>query len=254
LLPLPNSFYLGNYQRILFALQNGNLFQWMFNTFIRTAWYILVPATVAVLGGYIFTRLEWKGREAMFFVLLASMTVPPLVYVLPHYIMLARWPLAGGNGLFGTGGHGFIDAWPALLLPNLVNAYFIFLMRQTFQSIPREYEEAARVDGAGTLRILWNVYVPMLKPALIVIVILQTVAVWNDYIWPLTTTGGNPDIWPIALGAQRVMAVINDPVTGQFSYTLAFTLAVAITIPMVLFFFFLQRHFTEGMQGFGLKG
>ncbi|MBE3559628.1 MAG: carbohydrate ABC transporter permease [Ktedonobacteraceae bacterium] len=252
--PLPDSFYLGNYTQVLLAVQVGNLPGWFANTLIRMAWYILVPATVAVLGGYIFARLRWRGREVMFIVLLASMTIPPIVYLLPQYLMLARWPLAGGNDLLGQGGHGFINEWPALLLPNLVNAYYIFLMRQTFYTIPTDYEDAARVDGASTLRILWSVYLPMLKPALIVLVIFQSIAIWNDYLWPLAAVGGNQDLWTLALGVQRAMTTITDPHSHQFSYPLAFTLAAVITLPLVLLFLFLQRYFTEGVQGFGLKG
>lgn len=254
--PIPNSLYLGNYQQVLFALQvqAGSLPEWVLNTFIRIAWYIVVPATIAILGGYIFTRLRWKGRETMFIVILSSMTIPPIVYMLPQYLMLARWPLAGGNDLVGQGGHGFINAWPALLLPGLVNAYYIFLMRQTFYSIPSDYEDAARVDGANTFRILWNVYLPMLKPVLAVLIIFQSVALWNDYIWPLTVTGGNPDLWTMTLGVQRAMATITDPQSHQFSFPLAFTLATVITVPTVVLFLFLQRYFVEGVQGFGLKG
>jgi multiple sugar transport system permease protein len=252
--PIPTSLYLGNYQRVLFALQAGNLPLWIFNTLVRIVWYIAIPGVVAVLGGYIFTRLQWKGREVMFMVLLASMTVPPIVYTLPTYIMYARWPLAGGNDIFGQGGHGFINEWPSLLLGGLVNALYIFLMRQTFQSIPTEYEDAARVDGAGTFRILWNIYLPMLKPALTVLIIFQSVALWNDYLTPLIFVGGNPNIWPVSLGVQRAMAQISDPHTQEFSYPLAFTLSTVITIPVVLLFLFLQRYFTEGVQGFGLKG
>lgn len=113
---------------------------------------------------------------------------------------------------------------------------------------------AMRVDGANTFRILWDVYLPMLKPALIVLIIFQSVALWNDYIWPLTVTGGNPELWTITLGIQRVMTTLSDPHTHQFNYPLTFTLATVLTVPTILMFLFLQRYFTEGVQGFGLKG
>jgi len=86
-------------------------------------------------------------------------------------VMMARMPLAGGNDIFGQGGSGFVNQWPALLITGLVNVYFIFMFRQTFATIPVDFEEAARVDGAGTLRCLWSVYLPMLKPVLTVLVI-----------------------------------------------------------------------------------
>ncbi|GCE51172.1 multiple sugar transport system permease protein [Thermosporothrix hazakensis] len=252
--PIPDSLYLGNYVQAFVALQTGNLLVWIFNTLVRIVWYILVPGVVAVLGGYIFSRLQWRGREAMFVVLLASMIVPSIVYMLPQYLLLARWPLAGGNDIVGQGGHGFINDWPALLLPNLVNAYYIFLLRQTFYSIPSDYEDAARVDGANTLQVLWHVYLPMLKPALTVLVIFQSMHIWNDYIWPLATVGGNADLWTISVGVQRAMTMVSDEHSHMLNYPLAFTLATLTTIPIVLLFLFLQRYFKEGVQGMGLKG
>ena len=87
-----------------------------------------------------------------------------------------------------------MNAWPALLIPGLVNVYYIFMLRQTYFSIPGDFDEAARVDGAGTLRCLWSVYLPMLKPVMIVLVINQTVAMWNDYQWPLIVSSGNSKI------------------------------------------------------------
>ncbi len=246
--PLPTKIYLANW---IDFLQEGDLWLWIFNTMVRIVWYIVVPAAVAVLCGYVFSKLRFRGRNFIFFLLLASMMVPAIVYVLPTFIGLAHFPLVGGNDILGRGGSGFIDKWGALLLPGLVNAFYIFLMRQTYQTIPRDYEDAARIDGANTLQIIARIYLPLLRPALIVLVIFQFVAVWNDYLNPLVFAGGNQDIAPIALGAQRFMLSQR---LGQIDYPRMFAVATIVTLPIIVLFLVLQRYFVRGVAGFGIKG
>jgi multiple sugar transport system permease protein len=251
--PTPAPITFENYRLLLFSADNFP--RWVFNTVVRIVWFVVLPATVAVLCGYVFGRLRFRGREAVFMFLLGSMLVPGIVYQVPLFVMLARWPLAGGNDIWGQGGSGFINQWPALLLPGIVNVYYIFLLRQTFTTIPGDYEEAARIDGASTFQVLTRVYLPMLVPVLMVLVIFQSVALWNDYLWPLITVSANPLVWPVGLGLQRVMAG-SVPVRGLqgFNPTFIFTVATVATIPTVLLFLFFQRYFVQGVQGFGIKG
>ena len=251
--PSPSPPTLSNYQLLLFSADKFP--RWVFNTTVRIVWFVVLPGTVAVLCGYVFGRLRFRGREAAFMFLLASMLVPGIVYQVPLFVMLARWPLAGGNDIFGQGGSGFINQWPALLLPGIVNVYYIFLLRQTFRTIPADYEEAARIDGASTFQILTRVYLPMLVPVLMVLVIFQSVNLWNDYLWPLITVSANPLVWPVGLGLQRVMAG-SVPVRGVqgFNPTFIFTVATVASIPAILLFLFFQRYFVQGVQGFGIKG
>jgi multiple sugar transport system permease protein len=151
---------------------------------------------------------------------------------------------------------------PSLLLGGLISAYFIFLMRQSFYSIPPDYEEAARIDGANTLQVLGNVYLPMLLPVLVVIIIGTFVANWNDYVWPLMVVGGDKNFWPVGLLFQRLMAgavpILTQATTSssaQLTNTpLLLTAGFVASIPPVLCFFVFQRYFIEGMQGVGIKG
>lgn len=259
--PLPRKLYLDNYT-VMFTPAFGarvQLWRWIFNTLVRTGWYILVPGAVAVLAGYAFTRLRFRGRDLAFTYLLSSLMVPGIVFLIPTYVMMARFPGVGGNGWTGQGGTGFVNAWPALLIPGLVNVFYIFMLRQTYYTIPIDFEEAARVDGANTLQVLWNVYLPMLKPVLIVLVIFQFVAIWNDYQWPLIVSSGNPQIWTLSLGIQRMLfvgaQVKGYPPGAVFQdYPFSFALAVVATVPLILLFLRLQRYFVEGVQGFALKG
>jgi multiple sugar transport system permease protein len=185
------------------------------------------------------------------------MMMPGIVYMVPTFVMMARMPLAGGNDIFGQGGSGVVNQWPALLITGLVNVYYIFMFRQTFATIPIDFEEAARVDGAGTLRCLWSVYLPMLKPVLTVLVIFQFVAIWNDYTWPLFVSTGNPKIWTLSLGFQYLAlgGAQRKGLPGSITdYTFVFALATIAILPLIVLYLFMQRFFVEGVQGFAIKG
>jgi len=254
--PLPNPVDMSNYAVLLSS--QANVLSWVLNTLWRAVWHILIPGLIAISCGYVFARLKFKGRDAMFIFLLSSLTIPGIVYYVPTYVMLARWPLAGGNNLFGQGGSGFANEWPALLIPGLVNAYYIFLMRQSFYSIPNELDEAARLDGANTWQILTRIHMPLLKAPITVMVIFQFVFIWNDYLWPLISVSGNESVWSVALGFERLMfsggmVKAQNLGTAFIDYPFAFALATVALVPTLLLFLFLQRYFVEGVQGFGVK-
>ncbi len=260
-LPIPDSLYLENYTVLFTAnfMKLAPVWRWVLNTLIRTAWYIIVPGTVAIFAGYVFARLKFWGRDAAFIYLLSSLMIPGIVFWIPTYVMMARFPGMGGNDWTGQGGHGLVNEFAGLMVPGLVNVFYIFMLRQTFYTIPADFEEAARVDGASTLRVLWEIYLPMLKPVLTVLVIFQFVAIWNDYQWPLIISSGNRDIWTMSLGIQRSLlatAQLKGYPSGTSiqDYPFAFTLAVIATAPLVILFLRLQNYFVEGVQGFALKG
>jgi len=255
--PIPRHLYLENYT--VMATASFPILLWVKNTLLRIAWYIVVPGTAAILGGYVFARLEFRGREVAFLYLLSSMMLPGIVFWIPTYIMMARFPGVGGNNWLGQGGSGFINKWPALLIPGLINVYYIFLFRQTFYSLPADFEEAARIDGASTLQVLWHVYLPILRPTLTVMILFQFVANWNDFQWPLIVSSGNPDIHTMALGVQRALltgaALKGWPAgTAMIDYPFTFALATVASLPTILLFLRLQNYFVEGVQGFAIKG
>jgi multiple sugar transport system permease protein len=116
--PFPTKLYLENY-RILFTPEftaKVEIWRWIANTLVRIAWYTLIPGTVAVLAGYVFARLRFRGRDTAFMYLLSSMMIPGIVFLIPTYIIMARFPGVGGNDWQGQGGHGFLNEWPALLI------------------------------------------------------------------------------------------------------------------------------------------
>jgi len=164
-LPIPDKLMLSNYVDLVANCTKGCILVSMQLTVIRVVWYVLVTLVVATFAGYAFGKLRFPGRNALFLFLLTGMMVPGILTLLPVYIMLARWPLAGGNDIIGQGGHGFVNEWQALFMLGLVDVVAIFLIKQNYEMIPNDYEEAALVDGASFLNIIFRVYVPMLRPA-----------------------------------------------------------------------------------------
>ena len=244
-LPLPRPITLDNYRTIAGLIAGPQFRLMVMNTIKRVAWYILIPGTVSLYAGYAFARLKFAGREQIFLLLLSSAMVPSVAYLIPTYVILARFPFVGGNDWLGQGGTGFINRWGSLLLPGMVNVVFIFLMRQAFLAIPRDFENAAQIDGAGRAQIMRHVYLPMVKSTLTVLALFQAVSVWNEYQWPLFVSVGNPKIWTVALGTSKAMSS-----AGPYS----FALAIVMSLPTILLYVFLQRYFVEGMQGFAIKG
>ncbi len=128
--PIPNSFDLHNYAVIVADCSQGCIWQSIMLTAARALWYIFWALLISVLGGYVFARLTFPFKNALFLFFLSGLMVPPLLTALPHYIMLARFPLVGGNDLWGQGGHGFVNEWPALGILGLVNVIGLFLVKQ----------------------------------------------------------------------------------------------------------------------------
>ena len=260
--PIPSS-YLENYRTLFQPLLLPRMVGWVGVTLIRVTWFVVLGTAVSVVCGYVFARLRFRGREVAFLVLLGSLLVPEIVFQVPLFVMMARWPLAGGNDILGQGGSGFVAQLPSLLLPGIVNAYFIFLMRQAFYAIPADYEEAARLDGANTLQVMRHVYLPMLAPMIAVVAINTSVAYWNQYVWPRMVVEANQQMWPVALASQNMMdgswpVPSTDPTVlhtrSVVNIPFAMATGTVATLPPLLLFFFFQRYFIEGLQGIGIRG
>jgi len=253
-LPLPHHLSLDNVFGVFGAADFGLMFR---NTLLRTTWYALAGSLIALLCGYAFARLRFPGRNVAFVLLLSSLMVPGPVVVVPLFIMVAHAPLIGGNNLLGQGGHGMVNTWWALLSLSLVNPYAIFFMRQAIQSVPLDYEEAARIDGASVLRIIFQVYVPLLSPVIATVAILSTIigtsaiSVWNDYFIPLIFTDGG-QLNTIALGTTNFAGAILT--NGQPNYPLLFMGSTIAMLPTILVFLIFQRYLVQGFAATGIKG
>ncbi|GAA3807440.1 carbohydrate ABC transporter permease [Streptomyces chiangmaiensis] len=217
------------------------------NSFILAAGGTLLKAVIATLAAYAFAHMRFPGRRLLFAAFLATMMIPGEVTLIPNFVTIRHLPFIGGNDGSGYGGHGLYDTYLGMILPSAADAFSIFLLRQAFLSIPADYWEAARLDGCGRLRYLWSVALPMVRPALAVVVVLSTFEYWNSLLWPLVVTNSEA-IRPVQVGILYLQGEFN----SQPNLIMA---AAALSIlPMLALYLLAQRQFRESVAYSGLRG
>lgn len=248
-LPIPNTLNLLLFKR---AFGAGVLDAYIF-TMLRVIFYISVTVIMGTVGGYIFSKMRFPGRNQVFLLFLSGMVMPGILMLVPMFLMMAWWPMSGGNNWLGQGGHGLVGQWQALFIYGWVPPFAIFLLKQSFDMLPTEYEDAAKMDGAGMFTIIFRVYGPLLKPPLVALIIVSFLGVWNDYLWPSLLIAGHPDYYPIALRIQTVILSDWSP-TGTIDYPALMVRTFLACWPPAAVYFLLQRYFVQGLVGSGLKG
>ncbi len=249
ILPIPNTLNIALFSR---ALGAGMWESYIF-TLQRVVFYLTVNLLVGLIGGYIFSKLRFPGKNKVFLLFLSGMVMPGILMLVPMYLMMAWFPLAGGNNIIGQGGHGFIGEWPVLFIYGWVPPFAIFLLKQSFDMLPTEYEDAAKMDGAGLFTVIFRVYGPLLKPPVVALTIVSFLGIWNDYLWPSLTISGHPQWYPIALRMQSVILTDYSPV-GTTDYPSVMVRTFLATWPPAAVYFILQRYFVQGLVASGLKG
>lgn len=214
--------------------------QFDFKTYIENSVFLAVVVTVcniflAGIGGYAFARLKFPGRELLFLLVLGTLMVPDQLRFIPVFVMLTNWHLIGN--------------FSGYILINVVTATNLFFMRQYFLTIPKDFEEAAKLDGAGYFKTFWRVMLPLALPAVSALVILQFQGTWNDFFWPLILFGqGNPAHYTIQLGLAEL----------NFQYTVLWPEicvgSIIAILPVLAIFLAFQRYFISGVVSAGVKG
>jgi multiple sugar transport system permease protein len=229
------------------AMGAGNFGRYAFNSLILGVANTVSNVLLGALAGYAFARLRFPGRGALFVLVLATLMVPYQVTIIPLFVVVRHMPLFGGNDIFGQGGIGWINSYWGLIVPGAVGAFGIFLLRQFFLTLPVELEDAARVDGAGELRIFGQIMLPLATPAVATLAIFSFQAGWNAFLWPLliTTTDDMRTI-------QHGLTVFVQQYSTQWDQLMAAT--VVATFPVILVFALGQRWIVGGIAYTGLKG
>jgi multiple sugar transport system permease protein len=229
---LPNNPSLRAYREVLTEF---DFLRYAANSFFLAATITLANLILCSVGGYAFARLRFPGREVLFMLVLATLMIPDQLRLVPVFVMLSGW--------------GLVGSFEGYMLIKLVLATNLFFMRQYFLTIPRDFEEAAKLDNAGHFKTFWKVMLPLTGPALAAITILTFQGIWNEFFWPLILLGfGDPSHYTVQLGIAQF----------RFQYqTLWPQLMAASTIailPIVVIFLFFQRYFVSGVVASGVKG
>ncbi|MFF3783890.1 carbohydrate ABC transporter permease [Streptomyces sp. NPDC001933] len=192
----------------------------------------LAQLVTSTLAAYAFARFTFRGRDTLFMVYLATMMIPQQVLLVPLFVEMKQI--------------GLIDTYAGIMLPGLASAFGTFLIRQAMLSVPRELEEAALVDGAGHMRILWSVVLPLVRPALATFTVFGFMASWNNFLWPLVVTR-SPELYTLPLGLSSLQ--------GQFTtqWNVVMAGSVISVVPMLLLYLFAQKHIVRSIATTGLK-
>lgn len=204
------------------------------NSIVMTFFGTLAKLFNGILSAYALAYLRFPRRDLVFVVILAALMIPPQVTILPNYLTL--------------GSLNWINTYQALVLPEAGIAFGTFLLRQHFLTIPREVLEAARVDGAGHLRILWQIALPLSQSILVTLILLTAVGRWNDFLWPLIATS-TKEMRTLPVG---IAFLLDQEGNTQWGEVMAAT--VMVVFPLLLLFVWTQRHLVEGITAGALKG
>lgn len=234
-LPNPSNLTLRNYAAINAAV---DLVRTLVNSTIFTGAVLLLTLVFGLLAGYALACLSWRGRSAVFYSMLLIMAVPFQLLMIPLYVMVARD--------FGLG-----DSYQGMVLPFAINSAAVFIFRQFFLQIPRDLFDAARIDGASELRILATVAMPLVRPAILTVLLVTFIGPWNEFLWPFLITK-RPDMQPLAVALASFMSNVMQREPNPAGALLAG--AVVLAAPVVILFLVFQRRFVESSIGSGVKG
>ncbi|HEY1332106.1 MAG TPA: carbohydrate ABC transporter permease [Actinomycetota bacterium] len=232
----PHPWVWTNYQDIFSLIP---MLRYGYNTVIYATLSAVGVMLSAIPVAYALSRMRWRGRNAVFILILATLMLPDQVTSVPLYIVFVRLH--------------WIGSLKPLIVPNFFgDAFSIFLLRQFFMTIPEELSDAARVDGAGEFRIMTRVIVPLAKPAIVAIGLFQFLFAWNDFFYPLIYAGNNPKSITLAVGLSQILS--NVQVNYSVSWGALMAGSVLFMLPVIIIFFFAQKVFIEGVTLTGVKG
>ncbi|QNE17647.1 carbohydrate ABC transporter permease [Kribbella qitaiheensis] len=240
---LPRHWDFGNYPEALKFAPFGTYFR---NSLIIATGHTVLNVALASMAGYSLARVPFRGRSALFVAMLATMMIPTYTKIVPQYLIAKAMPFFGGNDYLGRGGSGWLDSWWALIVPGALTPLAIFLFRQFYLSLPRELEEAARIDGMGEFGIYAKVMTPLIKPAIATVALITFENSWNNFLWPLIVTTRD-DLRVIQVG----LAAFQQSERTYWEYLMAGT--TLATLPMIVLFLLTQRYFVQGFANSGIK-
>ncbi len=229
--PLPNPFSIDAYQTLINS--NEPILRWFLNSLAAGVLQTLIILVTASMGAYALARLDFPGKKIVFGAIVLTLFVPPVIFLIPNYLIVQNL--------------GWLDTLWAITIPGAAGAFGIFFLRQFFVNLPGEIEEAARLDGAGDIRIFLQIILPLSRPALATLAVLSFLANWNDFLWPIYVL-----LSPDHETLQPGLAVLQGAYSTHFAIVMAG--AVIASVPVMILFTLAQRHIVESVAASGLKG
>ena len=215
-----------------------NLFRGLLNSGIFTGGVLVGTMVFGLLVGYALAVLQWRGRGVTFALALLVQVIPFQLLMIPLYVLIAR-------------DYGLADNYLGMILPFFINSTAVVIFRQYFLQLPKELFEAARIDGAGELALLWRIAIPLVRPAIITVVLLTFIGPWNEFLWPFLVTKQS-SLQPLAVSLANYISNVAASASNPFGATLAG--AVVLAAPVVVLFIVFQRYFVSTNIGSGVKG
>lgn len=228
---LPQEWHPENYLEVV---RTGSFYRYILNSVVVTSLGVALEVIIAFFGAYAFAKLDFYGKEFIFFLILGTLMIPPQVLMLPSYLVVSRM--------------GWVDSYAGLIIPRAGAAFGIFLLRQFMLTVPKELEDAARVDGAGLIRRLFSIYLPLCLPSIVTLSVFSMIGFWNDYYWPLVITSSN-EMRTLALGVGHFKSL-----EGMGKWELLMAAATIATLPMIIAFTLARRTLIENLTAGAVKG
>jgi multiple sugar transport system permease protein len=235
LVPHPGNLTLHNYEQIDGAISLGRT---LINSGVFTGGVLLGTVVFGLLAGYSLAVLEFRGKGAVFASVMLVLVVPFQLLTVPLYVLIVRE-------------YGLADNYLGMILPFAINSTAVFVFRQFFMQLPRELFEAARIDGASELAILWRIAIPLCKPALLTAVLLTFIGPWNEFLWPFLVTK-EQSMQPLAVSLANYISTVSGRAANPFGAILAG--ACVLAAPAVALFIAFQKKFVSTQIGSGVKG
>jgi multiple sugar transport system permease protein len=207
---------------------------WFFNSLLIASLFTTAILIIDSLAGYAYARLEFPGKNLLFGLMLATLVMPGIMFLIPNYLTVARLD--------------WIGTIQGVIAPGFSGVFGVFFMRQFFQSLPRELEEAAYIDGAGIWRTFWSVILPLSKGPIITLGIITFLTSWNDFLWPLLILGGDRKALTLPVG----LATLQGQYT--FDYGKLMAGALVLTVPVLILYAIFQRYIIRSISMTGIKG
>ncbi len=227
---LPSQPTLGNFIKVW---QTNPFGRYLFNSTIVAILTVGINLLFCALAAYPLARLDFRGRDIMFAGIVSTIMIPFQIVMIPLYILTVQL--------------GLRNTYLGIILPNLASAFGIFLLRQAFQAVPKEIEEAARIDGVGELGLWWHIMLPAIRPALVTLAIFIFIGSWSDFLWPLLILD-RPTYFTLPLGVAKLAG------TFSLDWRLIAAGSIISIAPVLLLFIFLQKYIVPTDTGSGVKG